>query len=293
MQKVLQVILSLLLVLGLALGFGSPTLAHEGHVHEDEELPATASTEVAGEVLKYSDTEEIVARNSFYAVGGASVILVLLILISLGVKKPKEPVKLVLFWSMAGVVCLTTIYLAAVTVWLNMISSSKGPVHWHADYEVWNCGKEIELIDPKGLSNKIGTATLHEHNDKRIHLEGVVVVPLDASLGKFMHVTGGSLAPNKMTFVTNEGEVTLESGAKCGETETEFQVFAFKVNDDKTYTQTKLTHPSSHIIGPHSQVPPGDCIIFELDAPKDRTDRLCKQFMVAKEIGKLGEETER
>ena len=66
---------------------------------------------------------------------------------------------------------LSTGILIGSTIYLNTNSDSGGPVHWHADIEFWACGNEIELRDPTGFSNKIGTGTLHEHDDHRIHLD--------------------------------------------------------------------------------------------------------------------------
>ena len=70
----------------------------------------------------------------------------------------------------------------------------------------------------------------------------------------------------------------------------EMQVFAYRVNPDNTYSQTKLADPATYVMAPESQVPPGDCIIFEFDTPKPRTNKLCRSFKVAKEINKLGVE---
>mgnify|MGYP001615618289 CR=1 FL=1 len=111
--------------------------------------------------------------------------LALLALLSLTAKRLTEKRKEILFLLMVAAILVPTMFLIASTVYLNTISASGGPVHWHADIEVWNCGKELDLEDPKGLSNKIGEATLHEHDDKRIHVEGVVIESHDASLGNY------------------------------------------------------------------------------------------------------------
>lgn len=238
----------------------------------------------------YSNLEEVIAHNSFNAVIIGSSLLAILTTLSLGIKKLSPNLKKFLFWSISAVTLITTLILAVSTVYLNVISSSGGPVHWHADIEIFNCGSEVNLKDPKGLSNKIGSPTLHEHNDKRIHLEGVVVEENDASLGKFFHVIGGEITDSSITFPTNEGMQTLSSGSTCPNGQpAELQVFAYKVSG-KNYTQQKLTNPSEYIMSPEGAVPPGDCIIFEVDSPKERTDNLCLSFEVAKQIGKLGEE---
>lgn len=196
----------------------------------------------------------------------------------------------VIFGSIVGVVVIATAFLIGSTLYLNAISSSKGPVHWHADFDIYRCGDKIELIDPQGLlSNKVGTPTLHEHNDKRIHLEGVVVHRNDASLSKFFSVVGGELSRDSLVVPTNDGKVLLASGQKCGGQPAEFQAFLYRTDDNKTYTQTKLEDPARHIIKDDSQVPPGDCVIFELAPPKERTDRICLSWEVSEDLGKIKE----
>jgi hypothetical protein len=238
------------------------------------------------------DLEQLLAGFSWKILSVASLLLILLAGISLANKKLKPVTKTILFFSIVATVILPTVYLAASTIYLNNISSSKGPVHWHADFEIWTCGQEIELKDPVGLSNKLGTPTLHEHNDKRIHLEGVVVKPEDASVGRFFQVIGGSLTPTSFTIPTNAGELSWHNGMLCNGQEAQVQVFVYKTDSQKYYYQQKLENPQSYIISPQSNVPPGDCIIVEFDIPKERTQQLCRSYKVAQQIGKLkGEKT--
>lgn len=235
------------------------------------------------------DLEATIAQTSWNVLLGATILLIILTVISLQEKYLTERLKSFLFISIIVVVALPTLYMIVATVYLNVISSSKGPVHWHADVEIWSCGKELELKDPEGtFSNKIGTATLHEHNDKRIHLEGVVVHPEDASLGKFFRVIGGELTPTSMTIPTTTGPAVLNNGTMCPSGEPGVvQVFVYQTDDEGYYTQTKLENPQDHIIAPHSAVPQGDCVILEFDTPKQRTDKLCRSYRVAEEIDKL------
>src|SRR3989344_115684 len=79
------------------------------------------------------------------------------------------------FLSITIPVAMVTLYLAGHTLYENAISVTGGPVHWHADYQVWHCGERIDLVDPNFPSNKIGTPLLHEHDDDRVHMEGTVV----------------------------------------------------------------------------------------------------------------------
>lgn len=232
-------------------------------------------------------------------------------------KKQFKRLKVPIFSVMVATALIGTGILTYNTIYLNVVSESKGPVHWHADIEFWACGSEVELRDPTGfLSNKIGTSTYHEHNDKRIHLEGVVVKEAeDASLGKFMEVTGGYLDgqgigiplnedsnrwledehdgdPHSTEFTTNidkyvgtthEGPVLnlRNDSLACGNEQSELQVFAYHFNkENDTYYQTKVEDPADFTIRDESVVPPGDCIIFEFATPKRETDKLCEQYGV-------------
>ncbi len=164
------------------------------------------------DVLASVDLETQISELAIRTVGISAVALVVFILIAVIVNKAPEKVqkyfKLPLFIGIAGVMAGSTLILAISTVYLNVKSESGGPVHWHAGIEFWACGTEFNLRDPQGaLSNKVGTATYHEHNDKFIHLEGVVVKKsVDASLDKFMRVTGGYITPTSVGIPLSEDE---------------------------------------------------------------------------------------
>lgn len=247
-------------------------------------------------------------------VGAILVILLLLLAIALQKRVPK--LKLPLFVAIVVVVTGTTLTIGGGTVYLNLNSATGGPVHWHADFEVWACGNELELRDPTGFSNKIGTATYHEHNDKRIHLEGVPTsLPYDYSMGKFMNVIGGELTNDTLTVPLNnskyfedahgeqdgdgaaaqnpeqldlfirtaaDGKVaTFTNGEACNGEPSQVQMFNYHYNKDaKTYTQTKITELANFSPAQEANVPPGDCTIIEFAPRKDRTDKLCKQYGV-------------
>lgn len=231
--------------------------------------------------------EEVISSFSLQLVVVSFVILSVLSYITLINKNHSSVNKKILFFMMIGVVISVTLFLAFSTIYLNVISSSRGPVHWHADFEIWSCGRELELSDPKGWSNKVGTPILHEHNDKRIHLEGVVVNIDDASLGRFFKVIGGKLDSNSLIFPTNNGSVLLKSGDMCPDGKVaKLQVFAYRVING-TYIQQKFLNPQTYIVSPQSQVPPGDCIIIELDSEKNMTDKLCRSYKAAEQIGKI------
>jgi hypothetical protein len=280
-----------------------------------------------------ADLEHSIHQFSTKTVVVAVVLMLILVPLSIwAVRTGKNKLKAPLFWLMVAIVAITTFTLTAGTIYLNVRSETGGPVHWHADIEFWACGNELNLRDPQGLlSNKIGTSTYHEHNDKRIHLEGVPVqLPYDASLGKFMDVVGGSVTRNSLVvplndhdyFENQEGrmdgdgpgapnpelvepfihsgrdgtEAVFINGQRCGDQPSEVQVFTFQIDElTQSYTQTKLDDPANYAISRHSDVPPGDCIIFEFGPPRDRTDKLCEQYGVRDTIrcGEFGVEPDK
>lgn len=245
-----------------------------------------------------------------------AVLVVVLLLLAIATQNRAPKLKLPLFIAIVVVVSGTTLTIGGGTVYLNLNSATGGPVHWHADFEVWACGNELELRDPTGLSNKIGTPTYHEHNDKRIHLEGVPTsLPYDYSMGKFMNVIGGELTNDTLTVplnnskyfeavqneqdgdgaaapnpeqldnfirTTTEGKTaTFTNGEACNGEPSQVQMFAYHYNPgSKTYNQTKVTDLSNYSPAHEANVPPGDCVIIEFAPRKERTDKLCKQYGV-------------
>ncbi len=233
--------------------------------------------------------DEILSSYSKNVVMYGAVVLLILVVISLTIKKLTSFLKKILFISILSVVLFVTLFLAGSTIYLNVSSFSQGPVHYHADFEIWNCGQEIDLKDPRGLSNKIGTPTFHEHNDKRIHLEGVVVDSLSGSLGGFFEVAGGYITSTSLSILTNNGPLRLRSDYMCQNGAIgQLQVFVYKVQNG-AYYQQKIEDPANYIISPETNVPPGDCIIIEFDSFKNKTDKLCKSYKVAQISGKIEE----
>lgn len=264
------------------------------------------------------DLEHHIASLSRNIVIWAGLLLVVFVILSVFLKNRVPKLKPWLFGALAATLILPTLFLIVSTIYLNMKSESGGPVHWHAGIEFWACGTELELRDPTGfLSNKIGTNTYHEHNDKFIHLEGVVVrKSKDASLGKFMSVAGGSLSSTGIDVPLNDDQSTwtvqgdardgdpqgdltaaqietefirhsqegpvasLQSGKQCSGQSAELQTFVYTFDKETdTYSQRKIENPAEYVIRDESSLgPPSDCIIFDFDTPKDRTDKLCEQY---------------
>lgn len=243
------------------------------------------------------DLERAASSLSIRTTVVGTLALVGLVLIGALVRNRSARLKLLVYIMIALTVLGTTFILAATTIYLNVNSSSGGPVHWHADFEIWACGEPVaasvggevkdKLKDPTGwLSNKIGTASLHEHDDLRIHLEGVVVEQRDASLGKFFSVIGGLINDNRLVVPTDDGQLILSDGGLCPDGKPgDVQVFVYSVNGQgpsgkPAYSQRKVENPEDYIIAPHSQVPPGDCVIIEFGPTTDRTEHRCLQYTV-------------
>src|SRR3989344_70178 len=167
--------------------------------HEGEEVV---------EILQPS-LEEVVRQNSFtYSLYAVAALFILTIL-SAFFKDKSEFLKVFFFGGIVLTILANTIYLVGSTIYLNQQSATGGPVHWHADYQIWNCGKQIELKDPEGFSNKVGTEVVHEHNDNRMHIEGVILDLDDSSPHHFFESLGGGMSDTHLTIPTEEGIVSI------------------------------------------------------------------------------------
>lgn len=250
-------------------------------------LFAFPSAIFAQDQVSYSNLEEKISSLSFTSIFISTFLLISFALISLYASPLRAFSKKLLFILIGFVAIGQTLILAGSTIYLNAVSHSKGPVHFHADFEVFHCGTKIDLENPTGFSNKIGTSTLHEHNDFRIHLEGVVVKEDDQSLGKFFHVIGGNISKDSLSVPTTNGMLTVKNGDLCPDgTSGTLNVFVYRTVN-KTYVQQKINDPASYIYAPESQVPSGDCIIIEYGPEKNSTDKLCTSYQVAESLGKI------
>lgn len=238
-------------------------LAHEGEEILEKTAPAL---------------DQVIRTNSINFTLWALLLLGILTLISILLKQKSEGIKYLLFGAFLVVAIVNTIYLSGSTIYLNQKSQTGGPIHWHADFEIWNCNQKVEVKDPEGFSNKVGTEVVHEHNDKRMHFEGVLLDLHDASLGHFFESLGGSMSNSHLTIPTNNGLLTMKDGDLCKGRPATFQVFVYQTKGD-TFFQQKLTdNPKDYIISPEANIPPGDCVIIELDRHKERTEKLCKKY---------------
>jgi len=147
------------------------------------------------------DIEDYIESNILKYLLIASIIIIISVLISIFYKQKTETIKTILILGIIIPTILVTVFLAGSTIYLNVVSDTKGPVHWHADYEIWNCGEKVDLIKPEGFSNRVGTPLFHDHGDNRIHVEGVVVDKRNADLHTFFNVLGGGFI-RQLSFYT-------------------------------------------------------------------------------------------
>ncbi len=159
-------------------------------------------------------------------------------------------------------VSISTIYLAGATVLANMSSAAGGPVHWHADYEIWICGQKVLLPEPENLENRVGTGTLHHHNEGdeearhgiyRIHIEGVVANLEEVNLGHFFEAIGGQFTHDSIRIPQKDGSVLeYKNRDLCPDG---------KEGMLNIYVNGELNEEmDEYVIKPYSEVPPGDFI---------------------------------
>ena len=189
---------------------------------------------------------------------------ILVVIMLLFHTKMNNNIKRLVFFLVVTVTSLVTIFLIVSTLHLNIVSQSKGPVHWHADYEIWDCNNQIQLFAPSGLSNEQGTGMLHSHDDNRIHVEGVLMDIKSASLGAFFQAIGGYLNDDSYKVISRNGIVEVHNGDSCNGQPASLHVF---VNGKL------IEHPDDYVISPYENVPPGDRInIIFTEKPVDQID---------------------
>lgn len=223
--------------------------------------------------------DEVIASASSNLVISAFLIIAVFVILTVLIKEKGEILKKMLFGGIVLPVIIVTIFLIGSTIYLNLSSATGGPVHWHADFEIWNCGQKVDLVDPEGLSNKVGTATFHEHNDNRIHVEGVVINRSDASLENFFKFIGGEFNSDSLKIETTQGLLNIHDGDLCpNDQRGSLQTFLYATKNG-TFNQIKLKNPQDYIISPYGSIPPGDCIIIEFDSTlKEKTAKLCDSY---------------
>lgn len=231
-----------ILVFLLALALLSPLLSG----HEAAEEPLNAERLNPGSELQQPVLYSLVL-----------VVLLGVVSAALG-DKLGEKGKKAMFWAIAIVTVGTTLYLAGSIVHLFYDSASGGPVHWHADFEVWACEERISLKKAEGWSTRVGPLLLHHHGDDRIHVEGVVTEKSDVALGKFFAAIGGELTGDSTALVDESGVLRRwHDGDLCpGGRPGKLNLFVNGVENPAR---------GDYVISPHTSIPPGDVlkIVFE------------------------------
>jgi len=245
-------------------------------------------------IAQENDSEKGVElkNRSMIVIVITSILVTDLVILAIISKRKLHNHKKLLFSLMVIPIIAATLYTAGTTIYLNQVSHTKGPVHWHADFEIWNCGEKVDLRNPQGLSNRVGSPVFHEHDDFRIHVEGVVVKTGDVALDNFFNVIGGVLTEESLGVPADDGITILHNGDLCNGKPGKIQVFVYKVISPKeqgrwVYMQEKVEDYTDYVLSPYSHVPPGDCIIVEFDQEKETTDKLCTTYQAAVNQGEL------
>lgn len=236
-------------------------------------------------------------------VGGG--LLLAFIALALIFEKRTTALKIPIFTAICVVVIATTSTLAFCASYLATQSPAGGMAHWQARYQIWVCGNRLELRDPQTfVSNKIGSASLHEHNDSIIHLEGTPsALPYDFSLGKFMAAVGGAISNNSLVVPVNDSgyfvagnapapELTepyvhtdptgtvasVASGDPCGDQTAAMQAFAYRYNEStNAYQQTKIADIAAYEPSHATKASRSDCIIIEFGPYTPSTTHTCQE----------------
>jgi len=246
-----------LLVIAIFLALISGSLLVNAHIEEGLE---------GHEKAHRADPIDYLPIDPFFIALYVFAIIIVLAVISIVFQnRMSEPVKKIFFIVIAVSVIAVTLYAAGSTVYLNVISESGGPIHWHADFEIWECNEQIiNLISPEGLSNRIGSSVFHHHNDFRIHVEGLVINKEDVSLGNFFNTIGGEFDGTTLSLVLADGSTkTISNGDTCSDGNPgKWRLYRKNSTTEQFEENIEL---EKYIIQPHFVVPPGDFLLLVFD----------------------------
>lgn len=219
----------------------------------------------------------------------AGLVIAFLTVILLFKKPESETAKHFFFWTIAILTLAVTAYISAHTIYENaVLSPTKGPVHWHADFRIFQCGEELDVINPVGLSNRVGSPLIHEHGDNRIHIEGTILSRKDYTLGSFFEEIGGALDENSLSFEAENGFIVLKNGDLCPHGKSGILNVFLWSTENGVARQSKMRNFADYGISPRSRVPPGDCVIFEFSSEEKLfTNYICEQYAVAESRGDI------
>ncbi len=211
---------------------------------------------------------EFLPLDPFQGIIIASIIILLILIISFALQNSlSNQVKKILFVIIVIATVLPTLYLAGSTVYLNLISESEGPIHWHADFEIEICGEKInkELIESEGLSNKVGNSVFHHHNDYRIHVEGVLIKKSQASLGNFFKVIGGEFEKSHLRIPLKNGKFKeVRLGDKCPNGKPGKLKLLVLNRETEKFEENPLL--DEYVLKPFELIPPGDELKIVFDS---------------------------
>lgn len=183
----------------------------------------------------------------------------------------------------------SSFFTAGAFIHQSQTSWSGGEIHWHADYEVLveNQDGELQradLIDPSNycsqtphessymcsLSDRTGATEYHEHNDNRIHLEGVFKERKDATLSAYFETFGGKLTSSELVYPTNDGELRIS------ETDSTNKTLKIIVRSGIAGERgwKVIDNPSEYVISPYKRGPNLDDIFVVWD---DRSANYVKE----------------
>ncbi len=235
--------------------------------HGDEEEAAPEQNDL-GQFDQNVRLEESLQVFNLRFLSIVAAIVIVLVVFAMNHKHKTKKLKKAIFLAIIIPISIATLFLAGSTIYLNTTSLTEGPVHWHADYQVWYCDQQLQLVDASGLSNRVGSSTLHSHGDNRIHIEGVVRKFDDVTLQSYFRSVGGDLRKDGYAYPTQQGVVIGKNGELCQDG---------SQGHLKVYVNGKLNNDPEHYVIAHtSYVPPGDCIIFDFGpGDAEMTNKLC------------------
>lgn len=167
------------------------------------------------------------------------------------------------FYSITGVSLAATLFLVFAVAQVMLDSETRGPVHWHADFEVWACDRKLELKQADGFSTRVGPLLLHHHGDNRIHVEGIIRKRGDVSLGNFFAAIapelGGRFTEDAIAVALADGTLArFHNGDLCADG---------RPGSLKLFVNGK-PEPllDKYVLSPHTDVPPGDVLKIVFDS---------------------------
>lgn len=190
-------------------------------------------------------------------------------------------------------IMVPTLYTAGAFMHESKTSWSGGEIHYHADYEVFaedESGEleRLNLIDPSNfcendymctVNDRTGSTKYHEHNDNRIHLEGIFKEREDATLAAYFETFDGKLTNRELVYPTNDGVVektegdgkTLKILVNRGVGGGRHWCVIGSAQDESDickdpYTSELATSPENYIVSPHKRGPSLDDIFIVYDS---------------------------